>query len=246
MEISTANITYNGIALSINFRDESQSDLYVIQHIFQNQDYDVKHWNQGHRLIEYYQKQSKERPSLIIDAGANIGASTIYFSSIFPHSRVFAIEPDNMNWNLLQINTTHNKNIFNYHGALSNTDGVVSLIDPGRSDWGFMTAPINSTTSPAMRTVSSISPNSILAHQMTKNTTPLIFKIDIEGGEEFLFKGDTSWMSLFPLIIIELHDWMLPFSGSSANFFKAIGNYNFDFVHRGENIFLFNRDILSA
>jgi FkbM family methyltransferase len=246
MEISTANINYNGITMSIKFRDESHSDKYVIQHIFQNQDYDIKHWAQGHKLIEYHQNHSKERPSLIIDAGANIGASTVYFSNIFAHSRVFSIEPDIMNWNLLQINTSHNENIFNYHGALSNTDGKVSLIDPGRSDWGFMTEPINILNSINVPTVDSISPNSILSHPMTKNTTPLIFKIDIEGGEEFLFKGDTSWMNLFPLIIIELHDWMLPFSGSSANFLKAVGNFNFDLVHRGENIFLFNREILSA
>ena len=245
MEISTANINYNGMNISIQFRDESDSDICVIQQIYQNQDYDVKHWNQGHKLIEYHNYQSMIRPSLIIDAGANIGASTVYFSNIFHNSRVFSIEPDDINWSLLQINTSQYGNIFNYHGALSNTDGEVSLIDPGRSDWGFMTVPINSINSNKIRTVNSISPRTILAHPITKNTTPLIFKIDIEGGEEFLFEGDTSWMSIFPLIIIELHDWMLPFSGSSSSFLKAVVKYNFDFVHRGENIFLFNRDILS-
>lgn len=39
---------------------------------------------------------------------------------------------------------------------------------------------------------------------------------------------------------------MLPFSGSSQNFLKAIAQYDFDLVHRGENIFLFNRALLKS
>jgi len=75
---------------------------------------------------------------------------------------------------------------------------------------------------------------------------PLIFKIDIEGGEDNLFSADTSWMGRFPLIIIELHDWMLPFSGNSRNFIRAVAQGEFDMVYKGENIFLFNREILSS
>ena len=90
----------------------------------------------------------------------------------------------------------------------------------------------------------SICPLSILAHTVNINTNPLILKIDIEGGEDVLFNGDTSWLSRFPLVIIELHDWMLPFAGSSKNFIKAIALLDFDFLYRGENIFLFNRNLL--
>jgi hypothetical protein len=39
---------------------------------------------------------------------------------------------------------------------------------------------------------------------------------------------------------------MLPFAGSSRNFIKAVAKYEFDFIHKGENIFLFNRGILGA
>jgi hypothetical protein len=47
-----------------------------------------------------------------------------------------------------------------------------------------------------------------------------------------------------PLLIIELHDWMLPFAGSSRGFLRAIASLDFDVVHRGENIFCFNRRLL--
>ena len=198
-------------------------------------------------LINLYLIFFKElnKTSLIIDAGANIGASTVYFSHIFPNSFIFSIEPDTANWQLLEMNTA-GLNGFNFNGAIADTDGELVFEDPGRSDWGFMTKRVGDSDNPKnIKKVKSISPASILAHSESQNTNPLVIKIDIEGGEDALFNGDTSWLGQFPLVIIELHDWMLPFSGSSRNFIKSIAQYDFDFVHKGENIFLFNRELLA-
>jgi len=63
---------------------------------------------------------------------------------------------------------------------------------------------------------------------------PFIAKIDIEGFEENLFLKNTDWVRQFPVIAIELHDWMLPGEGSSLNFFKTIANGNWDVVFHGE------------
>lgn len=150
-----------------------------------------------------------------------------------------------MNQRLLEMNTRE-LNVFNFHGAIADVDGELIFQDPGRSDWGFMTKALTEADQGLdLKRVKSISPASILAHPSTQNTNPLILKIDIEGGEDALFQGDTGWLNQFPLVIIELHDWMLPFSGSSTNFIKAIAQYDFDFVQKGENIFLFNRRILN-
>ena len=70
-------------------------------------------------------------------------------------------------------------------------------------------------------------------------------KIDIEGGEADLFSNNDAWVDRFPLIVIELHDWLLPGTGSSRNFLRAIAGRNFDVVFRGENLFCFNNDLLS-
>lgn len=213
---------------------------------FSSSIYDISHWAQGQKLLDYHLEQSKTRPSLIIDAGANIGASAVFFSQIYPNAFIFTIEPDVMNWHLLEMNTA-GLNVFNFHGAIADVDGELVFQDPGRSDWGFMTKPLtNADQDSCARRVKSICPASILKHASTQNTNPLILKIDIEGGEGALFQGDTSWLQQFPLVIIELHDWMLPFAGSSRNFLKAIAQYDFDFVHKGENIFLFNRNILNS
>ena len=42
-----------------------------------------------------------DRPSVIIDAGANIGLASIWFASKFPEARILAIEPEKSNYELL-------------------------------------------------------------------------------------------------------------------------------------------------
>ena len=122
------------------------------------------------------------------------------------------------------MNTATHANKINFQGAISNSDGELELYDPGHSDWGYRTRPPEGERTGSPTIVKSISPASILSRPEVADTTPLIFKVDIEGGERDLFSGDTAWMNRFPLIIIELHDWMLPFSGSSKSFLKAIAS----------------------
>jgi FkbM family methyltransferase len=246
MKITTESIKLNESEIFFTFREDSAGDKGVIQQIFKNQDYNILHWHQGKKLLEYHNEQSKVRPSLIVDAGANIGASAVYFSNIFPKTVIFTVEPDITNWHLLEINT-NGLNIFNFNGAIADIDGELIFEDPGRSDWGFMTKRISDLDLTLnTKKVKSISPLSILSHPASQNTNPLILKIDIEGGEDALFSGDTNWLNKFPLVIIELHDWMLPFGGSSRNFIKSVAQHDFDFTYRGENIFLFNRQILNV
>jgi len=41
------------------------------------------------------------------------------------------------------------------------------------------------------------------------------------------------------VMIIELHDWLMPGQGTSRNFFKRLAENNFDVVLQGENLLLF-------
>lgn len=229
----------NGQKIPFYYRHTSPGDCGVIEQIFKNEDYRVDIWPQGKALIEYYQtKIKKKQLALIIDAGANIGASAVYFASQYSQSFIFAIEPEKNNHELLKLNT-EKLNVETFEGAISCEDGEMYLQDPGLSDWGFRVVDHGTTKVPT------ISPKTILQN-LSNNTLlfPFIFKIDIEGGEEKLFQNNLEWMNLFPLIVIELHDWMLPFQGSSHNFIKAIAEREFDILYIGENIFCFNKQLL--
>jgi len=68
---------------------------------------------------------------------------------------------------------------------------------------------------------------------------PYLIKIDIEGSESMLFESHTEWIDKFPLIIIELHDWMLLNQLTSKNFLTQISKRKRNFIYRNENIFSF-------
>ena len=242
-KMATVKINLNGEDINFLFRADSTGDKGVINQIFINKDYDLQHTQHEKVLFNYIKNFQNDTKFLIIDAGANIGASAIFFANKYKNSVIFTVEPDLFNYKLLSFNT-QKLNCFNFHGAISNADGKLALLDPNRSDWGFMTTEIQSEHKDNTVIVDSISPKSILNHPYAEACLPLILKIDIEGGEQTLFKDDIAWLDLFPLVIIELHDWMLPFSGSSRNFLKAISQFDFDLIHKGENIFLFNKRIL--
>lgn len=245
MKIEAQEFQVGDKAITINYRPESIGDCGVIKQVFKDNDYRLDRFRQSNAFFKFYDAKCKERAGLIIDAGANIGASVLFFGNRYPEAKIFSIEPNLMNWHLLEINTAGMENIFNFRGGVGESDGALQLVDPGRSDWGFMTTPVDADGTPQeAELIEKISINSVMAHDFAKGTVPLLVKIDIEGAERFLFQENLEWMDVFPLIIIELHDWMLPFSGTSQAFLRAVADREFDFVYSGENIFLFNRNLL--
>ena len=43
-----------------------------------------------------------------------------------------------------------------------------------------------------------------------KTTIPFLIKFDIEGFGKDVFINNLEWLKKFKIIIIEIHDWMLP------------------------------------
>jgi len=220
------------------YRPESVGDKGVIQQIFQNQDYELGHFKLTERLMKLAEAVSRRgRELLIIDAGANIGAAALYFSYRFSGSKVIAIEPERKNCELLRMNCA-GRNIAVVEAALGCEAGRSFLRDPGLSDWGFRTGDTGEYE------VDVVTVDQLFDTLDEDKAAPFICKIDIEGGEANLFKRNYSWLARFPLVIIELHDWLLPGEGNSRNFLKAALELDFDFVYRGENLFCFDNALL--
>lgn len=239
-------LTVGAREIPFYFRKDSVGDNGVITQIFKQNDYSIEQWHQGRCLIAHYQKlvNGGDRP-LIVDAGANIGASALWFSLAYPEAFLFAIEPEENNFKLLELNTANVARKINFLGGIGSADGVATVRDPGLSDWAFRTERLGGDAASVGGTINMISPRSILSRAVKEDLTPFILKVDIEGAEADLFTPPTEWLHEFPLVVIELHDWMFPFSGSSRTFLAALAAGEFDLVHRGENIFCFNRTILN-
>jgi FkbM family methyltransferase len=145
-------------------------------------------------------------PETIVDAGANIGMASIYFTHRYPKAKVIAIEPEALNFAILAQNVRPYPAIVPVHAALWNRDGHISVSQPdpatgaGR-EWGFVThegrgAKVRAVT---MHT---------LMQEMCIRAIDLA-KIDVEGAEQEVFE-DTRWLTGTRCLMIELHDRFRP------------------------------------
>lgn len=175
----------------------------------------------------------------MVDLGANIGASALYLTQLDPRIHVCAVEPESGNFSVLEANCS-GLPITPVHAAIASEAGTLWISDPGIGEWGFRVGTSGKSK------IEAITMTHILERfGVSAGFKPLICKIDIEGAEAELFSANVSWIDAFPLIVIELHDWLLPGVSNSGNFLRAISKRNFDVVHRGENTFCFNNDLLA-
>lgn len=174
------------------------------------------------------------KPKVIIDAGANIGFTSLFFLRRYAPERIISLEPDSGNFELLKKNTEKYPAIVPVQKALWYKEGAIEIIDKGYGLRGFTVEDaINSKTSLPATTFDNV----LTTHKLE---TIDIVKMDIEGSEKEVFEGDTRWLANTRCLIIELHDRMKP--GCSKAVFEAINRYNFDFSIRGENLVFIKRD----
>ncbi len=180
-------------------------------------------------LEEQYSFAVTRAPRVIIDAGANVGLASIYFANRFPTARIFAIECERSNFDLLTANARPYANVIPIHAALWNVDGEIRVVDPGLGHWGFMTT-ARSPDDPPSSTVRAVTLDTVRREHGIDRID--IMKIDIEGAEREVFDSSATWIGMVDTIIAELHDRLKP--GCERSFSDATG----EFVQRwrqGEN-----------
>ena len=221
----------------IKFKIRDFVDFTMVDQVFYSEDYSLEKFLRNYEVNQYYKNILKKNlKPLIIDCGAHIGLATKYFSLIYPHSKLICIEPVIGNFNQAKINNLEYHNIEFLNKAVGAEDGKGSIDNPKLGNNAYR---INKNEK---GDVNIISVNSILKN-LEEDIIPFIIKIDIEGFENELFSKNTEWIDNFPIIIIELHDWMLPKSSNSGNFLSSISKKNRDFLYSGENIFSIKNEL---
>ncbi len=167
-------------------------------------------------LFEEYNARM-ESPGVILDLGANVGYTSLYFAARYPYAKILALEPDPSNFTQLKKNISGYKNIYPVHGAAWNEPVNMEIKEEGASEWE--------------RTVIESDSGEIKAYTIPMLMTEIgeehvdLIKIDIEGAEKALFSSNTEWLDKTDIIIIELHDRMI--EGCSSTFFTALSDYNY-------------------
>jgi FkbM family methyltransferase len=187
-------------------------------------------------IKQEYNFVAEKPPKTIIDAGANIGLASIYFTNKFPRALVIALEPEKSNFELLRYNVNPYKNIIPVNAALWNKNEEINLIDPGRGKWGFITEAKNGPVNPLgnfCHTVEGITIAKIIDDYHLTNID--VLKIDIEGAEKEVFEDTESWIWRVNALIIELHEHLKP--GCNRSFYHGTNGFDQEWF-QGENIYL--------
>jgi FkbM family methyltransferase len=209
------------------------SDEGVVWSIFGRRDYDLSRLRRFAKIREWIEARHREgRRALIIDAGANIGASAVFFALTFPTALVIAIEPEPGNFALL-VKNAQGLNIRCLQAALASADGQAEIRDPGEGNWGFRAEPTQSTGGG----IPCVTIDSLYRETCNDTVFPFIVKVDIEGGEEEVFAHNTEWVARTPVLVAELHDWLLPKGRTSLPFLRCVSALDRDFVYLGEDVF---------
>ena len=182
-------------------------------------------------LKEDYRIDVPIHPSTILDCGANIGLTTVYFNNKFPDAKIICIEPESSNYEMLRENVGQHKNIVTYQAGIWNKSTYLTIENEQAEKYAFT---VRETSEITKETVRAISIPDVMKENQWETID--ILKIDVEGAEKELFASNyDNWLPKTKLIIIELHDRMKP--GCSKTFFNALAHYNFEMAVRGENIF---------
>ena len=119
---------------------KNSSDTSLVGQIFLEKCYDLRRLKRFYEIEEFLSiaRQTGKRP-LIIDGGANIGLSAIYFAAQCHDAVIVAIEPEWSNF-IMMVNNVRGLPVVPVPCALAATRQKCIIEDAGRDFWGFMTA----------------------------------------------------------------------------------------------------------
>jgi FkbM family methyltransferase len=156
----------------------------------------------------------------VVDLGANIGLTSVYLAHAHGASKVVAVEPVRANAEVARSNLSIN----GIPGAvieavIGPTDGQALFEESRSSNRGRVGASGSSVRQISMATVIEVLGTSAID----------ILKIDIEGYEDTLLRGDTAWLAGVRCVIIEFH----PPIADVPRLIKTLQDQGFTYVPTG-------------
>lgn len=209
--------------------DPLDSDLFVAAQVLGHREYALD-GRITDRLNDYCRELGRAgRVPVILDGGANVGYSALFFAFTYPEALVVAVEPDQNTITSLRRNVADHPRIRPIHAALwSHTDGV-RLTSTASGSWGHFIGQQGKLT-----------PSVTLHGLFAENPEwePLIVKLDIEGAEKTVVAASPDVFRSAACIMIEPHDFMLRGAACLTPLFKALANRPMDTLINGENLIL--------
>jgi FkbM family methyltransferase len=149
-------------------------------------------------LLQDHYRVAAQKPSAVVDLGANIGLAAIVLARQLGTHEVVCVEPAPANAALVRRNLEQNGITAArvIEAAVGEFDGEAMFAESGASNLGRV-----SETGVPIR---------VLAGQTVLDTLPRevrvgVAKIDIEGAEAQLLAGDLAWLDRVDRVLMEIH-----------------------------------------
>jgi FkbM family methyltransferase len=185
-----------------------KSDVGVFKQIFIDREYDFP---------------VADHPRVIVDAGANVGLTSVFFANKFPQARIFSMEPDAENFVMLVRNVSRYPQITPIWGALWHCHEMVGVTHRHHGSAGLQvhsTRETGATGAGGSLVKCFTIPDLVNAYSLDRIN---LLKVDIEGSERDIFATSAAWIDAVDTIFIELHDRYTP--GCSEAVFAATKDF---------------------
>lgn len=223
----------NGKHTNLLIRTHGGSDIQVFSQVFKEKEYQP--------LIEQILK-NKQQASVhfIIDAGANVGYTSVLMKQFFPEAFLLIIEPDNNNVSQIRKNLENNdiKNYDILESGLWSYDCWLHLKsdrDNG-NEWSFYV-----TESKLPTELKAYSLSTILKDYPFSFID--VLKMDVEGSEKEIFKSKSDISQILQrtrFLAMEIHDAL----ADRNHIYTILKENNFNWFEKGELTIATNRSLV--
>ena len=161
-----------------------------------------------------------QQPDVLVDLGANIGLTSVFYHQTLKARSIIAVEPDPSNAQLVRENLSGLPAVV-FQAAVGPHDGTARFSTNRESNLGSL-----SSNSSGIE-VSVMSMDSVLTR--VPEAANIVVKMDIEGGEEELLRGDIEWLSRVDGLIMEFHPEKVDYPG----LIRVLQAAGFDYLPTG-------------
>ncbi|ARV61247.1 hypothetical protein BZZ01_23880 [Nostocales cyanobacterium HT-58-2] len=177
--------------IEVVVRSNKGSDAFIFSEVFDH---------------HYYDFLLPSQPQTILDLGANVGFTAIFFARKYPLAEIACVEPVSNNLDILQKNFELNAiKAKVFPAAIAVEDGPIQM-QLAPHDYGHKVAGISygEVFSGQTVDVEAVSIPTLLKELGWKRIG--LLKVDIEGYEAILLKERCEWLSSIDAICIECHE----------------------------------------
>lgn len=150
--------------------------------------------------LEIYKFKTDTKEPIIIDCGANIGMSVIYFKMLYPDAKIMAFEPDKKIFDYLEFNTNSFRfdNVQLINKGLWSEETILKFFSEG-ADGGRVSIDLSGENIIEVETVK--------LSDYIKDTKVDFLKLDIEGAETRVLQECKEYLVNVENIYIEYHSF---------------------------------------